>query len=176
MRIAVTLATLAGLLALGTACEEGGGSTVEPGTECPQPGYVTPQSTSLTLTGLSLDGLPLFHTFEPDAEYDGQPASCYDSSTNTARLELLIDDEPTVVLTVGALAEGSFDLNGTGGILQVDVTNQDGTITRFGPGDWQGGSAYASTLIPLDIDVSAGGINDEEARFVDITFTLAVTP
>ena len=60
MRHVLTLAATSAVLALGIACEEGGGAAVPVGTDCPQPGYVTPTSARVTMNRLVLTGLPLY--------------------------------------------------------------------------------------------------------------------
>ncbi|MFT4627265.1 MAG: hypothetical protein ACI8PZ_005947 [Myxococcota bacterium] len=175
-RIVLCMATLAGLLAFGTGCEEGTGETVAAGTDCPQVGYVTPSSASLTVTGFSLDGLPLLTGFESTADYDGQPATCFNPDTNVGRLVFTVDDLPIGTITVGGLVEGSFDINGGATTLVITVENDDGTLATFGPGTFQSGSGYVNSITPLDVDVAGTAVSDATSQNMDVTFTALVTP
>ena len=175
-RIVLSMATLAGMLVFSTACEEGTGETVDAGTDCPQVGYVTPSSASLTVTGFSLDGLPLFTGFESTADYDGQPAACFNPDTNVGRLVFTVDDLPIGTITVGGLVEGAFDINGGATTLVITVENDDGTIASFGPGTYQTGSGYVNSIMPLDVDVAGTAVSDATGQTLNVTFTALVTP
>jgi hypothetical protein len=176
MRIVCTLVAATAVIALGTACEDGVSGAVAAGTECPQPGYVTPTAAELTMTGLTFNGLALLYDFDPMSEHNGQPAACYSPDSNTARLEFVVDDVPTGVITMGATVEGGFDLNGTSPSARVQITNEDGVTADFGAGHWQGGTGYVNSLQPLDIDLAGFGVDDVTGQTLDITCTILVTP
>ncbi len=176
MRQVLMLAATSAVLALGMACEEGGGAAVPVGMDCPQPGYVTPSNAQITINRLVLTGLPLYAGFDGTADYDGQPAACFNPDTNTARLEFTIDDLPAGVITVGGTTEGSFDLNGADPTVRIEITNEDGVTTSFGAGSWQTGTGFIVGTQPLDVDVSGYAVDNASAQTLDITFTAVVTP
>lgn len=126
---------------------------------CPL-GMVEARTAAVTITWFNLDGIDKFVGYDGDAELGGVPAACVSEEYNSARLVLSSGTEPIGVLQVAAEASGSLDLNGDTGGVTLNLSEIEDS-PRFGPGDWQSGSAWVELSTgQLGFDVNGIAVAD----------------
>jgi len=145
-----------------TRCAYGGGSF----NEAAQAG--------LTMTRFIVDNHTLVTSFNPRAEYDGEPAACFDDDANTAALIFEVDGDAYGRIVVGSDSAGTIEMGGSQGTLLIDLFGEQNPVV-FSKGNFVTGSWLVDSVRPsLQTDVF--GDAQLNGRFLSITFAADVRP
>jgi len=169
---------LVGLALLNQACEPGPTTPIslDTDTRCAYGGgtYHRASQAGLTLTRLIVDNHTLISSFKPFATYDGEPAACFDETTNTAALIFEVDGQAYGRIVVGSEVAGTLDMEGADGTLLIDLFGEQDPVV-FSRGNFVTGSWLVDQVRPsLQTDVF--GDAQLNGRFLTITFAADVKP
>ena len=156
------------LLALLLGCPDGGGDVDDSdvdGEGCPDD-MVPASEAGLLITTFSVNGLAQQAAFEADARVLDRPTACIATDGRTADLIFEVADEPFGRILLGADRTEDHDLNGTDGRLQIEIFD----VNTFEKGDWQSGTWWVESTVPLDSDVTGTAVRDGDE--LQIRFTL----